>query len=480
MDRFDPCTGERSKQCLSVAEHGPAGMRVHCLTRSERELKETAVASTVRNLDPVIHPFERAREYKRALNAAKIERVLARPLVSAHEGHADGIYSLVTHPRRLADVATASGDGEVRVWRLSQRTAGSGESLVRSRSGHTQLVCGLAATCDGRFLLSASQGDSVSSVVQLWRWPVGPLTGTWTPVGSYRRLSGGFGDVTASPQQATVFATGAEDGWLEIWDYHRSEPLLRVWSHEQMSASVNCLRYHPSEAMLLAACLTSRDIALYDTRQQSALARHRLPMRCNDAAWNPMEPFQLAVACDDHDAYLFDIRRLDRVRQVYRGHVGPVLCVSYAPTGHELCTGSYDGTVRIFDRREGASRDIYHTKRMQHVFRVQYTGDARFILSASDDGDLRVWKSSAADPLRQLLVREKRSLQYARKLRERHRYLPQVRRVLQSRFLPRRLHSAAQQKREEVASRRRKEAQRQRQGAPTKLHARANASGALQ
>jgi WD repeat and SOF domain-containing protein 1 len=358
----------------------------------------------------------------------------------------------------MADVATASGDGEVRIWRLSQRTAGTGESLVRSHAGHSRLVCGLAATCDGRFLLSASQGDAVSSVVQLWRWPVVALAGAWTPVGSYRRLSGGFGDVTASPEQGAVFATGAEDGWIEVWDYHRSEPLLRMESHEQVPTSVSRLQYHPSEVTLLAACLTSRDVALYDTRQQSALARHQLPMRCNDVAWNPMEPFQFAVACDDHDTYLFDLRRLDRHRQVYRGHVGPVLCVSFAPTGHELCTGSYDGTVRIFDRREGPSRDIYHTRRMQHVFRVQYTGDARFILSASDDGDLRVWKASASDPLRQLLVREKRSLQYANKLRERYRYLPQMRRILHSRFLPRRLYSAAKQKREELESRRRKAA----------------------
>jgi WD repeat and SOF domain-containing protein 1 len=39
-----------------------------------------------KNLDPSHHPFERAREYTRALNAAKLERLFAKPFVGALEG----------------------------------------------------------------------------------------------------------------------------------------------------------------------------------------------------------------------------------------------------------------------------------------------------------------------------------------------------------------------------------------------------------
>ena len=41
------------------------------------------------------------------------------------------------------------------------------------------------------------------------------------------------------------------------------------------------------------------------------------------------------------------------------------LDVDYSPTGEEIVTGSYDRSIIIFDAREGHSRDIYHTKRMQ-------------------------------------------------------------------------------------------------------------------
>ena len=41
---------------------------------------------TSRNLDLLMHPFARARERMRALNAAKMERIFAKPFVAALGG----------------------------------------------------------------------------------------------------------------------------------------------------------------------------------------------------------------------------------------------------------------------------------------------------------------------------------------------------------------------------------------------------------
>lgn len=49
------------------------------------------VARMPRNLDPAIHPFAKAREYTRALNAAKMDRMFAAPFVGQMgKGHVDG------------------------------------------------------------------------------------------------------------------------------------------------------------------------------------------------------------------------------------------------------------------------------------------------------------------------------------------------------------------------------------------------------
>jgi WD repeat and SOF domain-containing protein 1 len=73
--------------------------------------------------------------------------------------------------------------------------------------------------------------------------------------------------------------------------------------------------------------------------------------------------------------------------------------VDYSPTGEELVTGAYDRTLRIFDARQGHSRDVYHTKRMQRLFCVKYSMDSKYIFSGSDDANIRIWKSNASEKL---------------------------------------------------------------------------------
>ena len=55
--------------------------------------------------------------------------------------------------------------------------------------------------------------------------------------------------------------------------------------------------------------------------------------------------------------------------------------------------------MRIFNAREGHSRDVYHTKRMQKIFCVKYTMDAGFVVSGSDDGNVRLWKNNASEKI---------------------------------------------------------------------------------
>lgn len=75
------------------------------------------VAKLPRNLNPEVHPFERAREYTRALNAVKLERMFAKPFVAQlGGGHVDGVYSMSVDGHSLQRVASGSGDGVIKVW----------------------------------------------------------------------------------------------------------------------------------------------------------------------------------------------------------------------------------------------------------------------------------------------------------------------------------------------------------------------------
>ena len=73
--------------------------------------------------------------------------------------------------------------------------------------------------------------------------------------------------------------------------------------------------------------------------------------------------------------------------------VSAVMDVDYSPTGREFVAGGYDRSVRIFAYNGGHSREVYHTKRMQRVFAVRFSGDASYVFSGSDDMNVRVWKA---------------------------------------------------------------------------------------
>ena len=115
---------------------------------------------SARNLDPALHPFARAREYVRALNATKLERVFAAPCVAQlGRGHVDGVYAFAKDPNSLERFASGSGDGVVKVWDLTNHN-----EMWRTQA-HEGIVKGMAWTRD-RKLLSCSNDKAIKYVAQ--------------------------------------------------------------------------------------------------------------------------------------------------------------------------------------------------------------------------------------------------------------------------------------------------------------------------
>lgn len=76
-----------------------------------------------------------------------------------------------------------------------------------------------------------------------------------------------------------------------------------------------------------------------------------------------------------------------------------VMDVDFSPTGREFVAGSYDRSIRIYAYNGGHSREVYTAKRMQRVFATRFTGDATYVVSGSDDFNLRIWKARPSPPL---------------------------------------------------------------------------------
>ncbi|KAI7862483.1 WD40-repeat-containing domain protein [Spinellus fusiger] len=418
-------------------------MKVKALSRSTSDYVRERAQDThkvQRNLDPILHPFEKGREYVRALNTVKIERLFAKPFVGALSGHIDGVYSMAKHPHILKSVISGSGDGEIRLWDLAEQ-----QTTWKTR-GHNGIVNGVCASSNTSQFLSCS----TDKTVKIWNQSQGT-----EPVETYMGKYAFTG--LTHHRSDPLFATSGQA--VQVWDESRSEP---IHSFEWGADSYQTVKFNQVESNILVSCGQDRTIVLYDLRTSKPLSKLVMAVRTTNAiAWNPMEAFIFTAGNEDHNAYTFDMRKMNAAHNILKDHVSAVMDVDYSPTGQELVTGSYDRTLRIYNARSGHSRDVYHTKRMQRIFCVQFTMDNKFVLSGSDDGNIRLWKAKASEKLGVKDWREKNHLEYSAKLKERFGHMSEVKRIDRHRHTPHGIKRADSIKKEMLSAQKRKENNRQ-------------------
>ena len=179
-----------------------------------------------------------------------------------------------------------------------------------------------------------------------------------------------------------------------------------------------------------------RSICLYDIRGNTPINKIYLKNKSSSICWNPQEPMNFVVGNENSHCYTFDLRKPDQAKMIHKDHVNAVLDIDFSPTGKEFVTSSFDKTIRIFPHNDGRSREIYHTKRMQQVNAIIYSMDNKYIISGSEDTNVRIWKAKAADSLKPLLPREKESLAYSEKLKKKYKNSPEIKRILRDKHLP--------------------------------------------
>lgn len=94
------------------------------------------------------------------------------------------------------------------------------------------------------------------------------------------------------------------------------------------------------------------------------------------------------------------------------------------------------------------------------VFDVTFTPTADFVLSASDDGNVRIWKSHASEKIGPVSTKERAAIEYRKSLVERWSSVKDVRSVKDRRHVPESIHSATKLKREMIESRKVKDDRR--------------------
>lgn len=421
-------------------------MKIKTISRTESSYVRSTKKDIVkvhRNRDPELHPMARAREYTKALTATKMDAMFAKPFIGSMDGHSDGVFCMTTIRNSNMPLISGACDGELRVWDIPSKRC------VWSTVGHTGFVRGVVADVRGTTFYTCGDDCTIK------QWVLDPSSSSSSSSGDIQPLQTilskeSFNGIDHHWKDNQLATCGEA---VEVWDPQRATP---VNSYKWGVDGTLDVKFNPAEACLLAATCGDRAVCLYDLRASLPMRKFMLDMKSNKVAWNPRQPFNFAIANEDHNCYTFDMRKLEEPLMIHKDHVSAVMDLSFSPTGKEFVTGSYDRTLRIFPSNGGRSRDMYHTKRMQRIFSVAYSADASFIFSGSDDMNLRIWKAHGNSMLGNRTGREVRNRREVNTLKERYKHMPEVSRVRRDKPEPKQIKKARSIKHVQKDSERRK------------------------
>lgn len=274
-------------------------------------------SSTRSNAAAAEQLFQPQREYVRAVKAAKLHQIFAKPFIGALDEHQDAISALQIVPHRLGIALSASHDGTIKVWDLpNQRSLWT----IEPENTHNGVISAIAH-CSGSqdSFLSAGYDGVVN------KWPlnidaVGGGDSAQKPVQKYRSEDSVL-DIDHHYSDP-IFCTATAS--INVWNEDRSTPIHSYEWVGDSTDTINRVRFNNVQTDLIGACSKDKSFMIYDTRIGNAIGKTIMKNRPNSFAWNPYTPEQFTIASDDFQLYTFDMRNLNQTQHIFRDHVGPV------------------------------------------------------------------------------------------------------------------------------------------------------------
>jgi WD40 repeat protein len=286
-------------------------------------------------------------------------------------GHGQSVNSVAFHPKNRGLLASAGGDGTIRLW-----DTGTGEQ-ERTLSGHGDLVQGLAFGPDGQRLAAACQKK-----VRVWD------TATWQEVFPTPLTSrDAFRTVAFSPDGQVLAAGGPGDFRVALWDAFRGDRIRELSGHNWAVWSV---AFSPGGRRLAAASFAGT-VRIWDVSsgQEVVSPALRHEAAATGVAFSP-DGQRLVSGSLDGTVRMWDTGSWRPSLLIRSDATVGVWCVAFSPGARRLAWGSTDATIKIADVSTG---EIFQTLRGHSgwVQSIAFSPDGSHLASASADGTVKVW-----------------------------------------------------------------------------------------
>ncbi len=261
---------------------------------------------------------------------------------------------------------------------------------------HTGTVRSIAYSPDGDILASGT-GDGK---IYLWDAHIGKLQHILT--GNEADIE--IGSIVYSSDGRTL-VSGSYDGTISLWDVQTNQLLKTFIGHK---SSVRSLAFSRDSHVLVSGSY-DETISLWNPHTGKllhTLTGHTEPVM--SIACSPDGLTFASSAVDESKIRLWtwtgQLVRTIGTNEMLRG-IGPgqngVMSIAYSPDGSILASGSYDGTIRLWDLRTGRILSTL-TGHTFSVRSIAYSPDGRLLASAGWDRTVRIWDVFSSAPLQTL------------------------------------------------------------------------------
>jgi WD40 repeat protein len=308
-----------------------------------------------------------------------IFRVSDGTLVRTLTGHTDVVTSVAFSPDGNL-IASGSWDKTIKTWRVSDG------SLVRTLTGHTGGVISVAFSPDGNLIASGSDDNTI----KIWRVSDGTLV---------RTLTGHMSEVTsvAFSPDGSLIASGSLDRTIKIWRVSDGTLVRTLTGH---TSGVYSVAFSPDGSLIASASGDDRTINIWQVSDGTlvrTLTGHMSGV--TSVAFSP-DGNLIASGSWDKTINIWQVSDGTLVRTL-TGHTGGVTSVTFSPDGNLIASGSEDKTINIWQVSDGTLVRTL-TWYTHLVSSVAFSPDRNLIASGSLDSTIKIWRVSDGTLVRTL------------------------------------------------------------------------------